>query len=285
MSPPSLYRRLAQASAGIAAFAAPLAPFAGPVAATGDDGSGAVVEDAGDFATAITLPPPPTTGLTASTATTIEVAIAAGASTIEFGVELHLTTGIDAVAEDGGYLTTTTFDEIELTSAENVNSAAFDALSGVAFRQSFDPDGAVTGVDLVDPDALTDQQRVAFGSISGNLQGAQTVYPDVPVGVGARWTAEQAVSGDSFPVTATYQYELTAIEDGRYTVAVSYASAFDTVVDGVSAVGTVSGLGSISGSIVNPLDVSYTLGQSTDSTAGGNAVNVVVRVTTTSTPG
>ena len=102
------------------------------------------------------------------------------------------------------------------------------------------------------PTRSTDEQRGAFASVVGNLQGAQTVYPDEPVGVGARWNVEQAVSGDSFPVTASYHYELTAIDDGRYTIAVSYSSTFDTVVDGVAAAGTVSGLGSINGSVGEP---------------------------------
>jgi hypothetical protein len=92
------------------------------------------------------------------------------------------------------------------------------------------------------------------------------------------------VSGDSFPVVAEYQYALTAVEGDRYTISVSYSAAFDTIVDGVPTVGTVSGLGSVTGSVDDPLDTSYRLGQTTEGTAGGNTVHVEVTVTMESTP-
>jgi hypothetical protein len=283
MSSPSWFRGLAVASV---VTCAPFGVTTGSAATSGDDGSDAVVESAGDAASAVELPPAATAGQTATSMTRIDVGISAGASEIELGVELHASTEVVDVGADGGYVTLSTYDDIVLTSGEAAASAAaFDALAGVEFRQAIEASGRVTSVAPVEPDALTDEQRGAFASVVGNLQGAQTVYPDVPVGVGARWSVEQAVSGDSFPVTASYHYELTAIDDGRYTIAVSYSSTFDTVVDGVAAAGTVSGLGSINGSVGNPLDVTYTLGQLTHSTAGGSTVDVAVTVRTESTPG
>jgi hypothetical protein len=284
MSLPSHYRRLAMAMAlALTAFA--LAPCTGSVAASGDDGADAVVESAGDPASAIDLPPAAAAGQTATGVTMIQIGIAAGASEIELGVELHTTTAVDDVGVDGSYVTTSTYDDIVVTTGgATANAAAFDVLRGVEFRRAIGASGRLVSVQPVDQDGLTDEQRSAFASVVGNLQGADTVYPDEPVGVGARWSVEQPVSGDSFPVTAAYQYELTAIENGRYTIAVSYSTTVDTVVDGVAAAGTVSGRGSIDGSVDLPLDVSYTIGQATTTTAGGNHVDVTVTVTTESTP-
>jgi hypothetical protein len=283
MSSPSWSRGLAVASV---LACVPLAVATGPAVASGDDGSEAVVESAGDVANAIELPPAATVGQHATSVTRIDVGITAGASEIGLGVELHASTEVVDVGADGGYVTRSTYDDIVLTSGDAATGAtAFDALAGVEFWQMIEGSGRVTSVAPVDRDALTDEQRSAFASVVGNLQGAQTVYPDVPVGLGARWDVEQPVAGDSFPVTAAYHYELTAIEDGRFTIAVSYSSSFDTVVDGVAAAGTVSGLGSIHGSVDNPLDMTYTLGQATHSIAGGTTVDVAVTVTTESNPG
>ena len=264
---------------------ASLATSTGSVAASGADGSGAVIETTGDAATAISLPPAPTVGGRAGTATDIEVTITAGSAAFDLGLRIHSSTNVDEVDEDGQYVTSSTFEELAITSgADRIDPAAFDVLTGMTFRQTFAPDGRLIAVEPVDPAEPTNAQLVAFASITGNLQGAQMIYPDEPVGVGARWTVEQAVSGDSFPVVAEYQYALTAVEGGRYTMSVSYTAAFDTVVDGVPTAGIVSGLGSVTGSVDDPLDVSYRLGQTTEGTAGGNTVQVEVTVTMESTP-
>jgi hypothetical protein len=276
-------RRLALASMLIGAS---LATLSGSAAASGDEPPGAVVETTGDPATAITLPPAPPVDARAQTVTDIGVGIAAGSSTLAFAVRLVSSVGIDDVTADGGYATTSTFDQVLLTSgADRIDPAAFDVLTGMTFRQVFARNGRLTAVEPVGPEVPTNEQMLAFASITGNLKGSQTIYPDEAVGVGARWTVEQAVSGDSFPVTADYHYELTAIADGRYTASVSYTAAFDTVVDGVATTGTVSGLGSINGAVDDPLDVSYRLGQTTDGIAGANAIHVEVTVAVMSTRG
>lgn len=277
MSSTRLNRRLALTSILIGASVATLS--AGAAVASGDEPPGAVVETTGDPASAITLPPARAVGARAQTVTDIGVGIAAGSSTIAFAVRLVSSVGVDEVAPDGGYATSSTFDQVLLTSgADRIDPTAFDVLTGMTVRETFASDGRLTAVEPVGPDAPTNEQLVAFASVTGNLKGSQTIYPDEAVGVGARWTVEQAVSGDSFPVTADYHYELTAVEDGRYTVSVSYHEAFDTIVDGVATTGTVSALGSINGAVNDPLDVSYRLGQTTDGIAGANAIHVEVTV-------
>jgi len=274
--------RLALASLLIGAS---LATLSGSAVASGDEPPGAVVESTGDAATAIPLPPAPTVDARAQTVTDIGVGIAVGSSTLAFAVRLVSSVGIDDVAPDGGYAATSAFDQVLFTSgADRIDPAAFDVLMGMTFRQTFAGNGRLTAVEPVGPVAPTNEQLLAFSAVTGNLQGSQAIYPDDAVGVGARWTVEQAVSGESFPVAADYHYELTAIEDGRYTVSVSYTSEFDTVVDGVATAGTVSGLGSINGAVDDPLDVSYRLGQTTDGVVGANAIHVEVTVAVVSTP-
>lgn len=284
MSVPSWSRRFAVASALVGAS---LAPLTGTVAASGDDPSDdATVVDPGDPASAIDLPPGAVVGGTASTTTSIDVAIGPADSAVRFQLLLTASTEIDAVASDGGYTATGTFADVTLTSAgAPALGGDFALLGGAAFRQTFGANGSMLDTVLIDSGTTTDVQRRALESVIGNLQGARTIYPSEPVGVGARWSVEQRVSGDSFPVTADYQYELTAIEDGRFTISVSYSEAFDTMVDGAAATGTVSGLGSIHGSVEDPLDVSYALGQLTTTAAGGAAFDVAVTVRIESTPG
>lgn len=283
MSVPSWYGRLALASALVGASVASLT---GSVAASGNDDPDAVVESVGDPASAIDIPPAAVVGGTATTTTTIDVAIGPAGSDVRFQVLLTASIEIDDVASDGGYTATGTFADVTLTSAGAPASAGdFALLAGTAYRQTFGADGAMLDAELIDPETSASAQRRAFESVIENLQGARTVYPSEPVGVGARWRVEQRVSGDSFPVTAVYHYELTAIEDGRYSISVSYSETFETVVEGVAAAGTVSGLGSINGSVDDPLDVSYTLGQSTTTSAGGNTFDVAVTVTIESVPG
>ena len=280
---PSRYCRLALASA---ITCAPLAPLSAPVAASGDDGSGAVVLSAGNPGTSIALPARPAPGQTATTVTVIDVSVTAGGSTIDFDVELRATVGIDAIATGGGYATAGVFDSVAAESeAANVGAARFDALTGVTYRETIEADGFVASLEPLEPGRLSEEQRLALASVADTLRGVQAVYPDEPVGLGARWTVEQPVAASSFPVTAAYHYELTAIGPRRFTVSVSYSSEFDATIEGVAATGTVSGLGSIDGSIDNPLDVSFVLGQTTDSTAGGRPLHVAVTVSKESTPG
>jgi hypothetical protein len=166
----------------------------------------------------------------------------------------------------------------------NVGSGRFDLLTGVAYREIIEADGFVRSLEPLEPGTLSGEQQLALASVADTLRGVQAVYPDQPVGLGARWSVEQPVAASSFPVTATYHYQLTAIGPRRFTVSVAYSSEFDATIEGMAATGTVRGLGSIDGSIDNPLDVSFVLGQTTDSTAGGRPLHVAVTVSRHSTP-
>ncbi len=64
-----------------------------------------------------------------------------------------------------------------------------------------------------------------------------------------------------------YQCRLASVADGTYTVDVSYAENFSAPVEGGTADGTISGTGTLNGSLANPLVVWGGLNQTIDGVA------------------
>lgn len=271
-------RRIVAAVLSAAALIAPIC--VGSASATGEGDSGVVVESTGDQSNAVTLPPVAVVGQSATSATTIELSIAASGQ-IDVAIRMDTTVAVTELSPDGGYVAVTTINHIELTNAPpgvDIASLGYESLPGAQFAQAFDANGKLISTELLNADTLSDAARQAAEGFTGNLQSAQFVYPDVPVGVGAKWSADLSVATEGFAIPTTYRYELTGIADGRYTIAVSYNSTFDTTIEGAVATGTVTGAGSVVGSVANPLDLSVTLDQTIDATSGGESISVVVGI-------
>lgn len=286
MSPMSTSRRFLAVGLTAVSLVSPIAVH--QASATDEGDSSVVVESTGDQSNAITLPPTAALGQAASSITTVELAITADAAPIELAIQVDLSSAIDEVSDDGGYVAVTTIDQVQLVNApEGVDGSAlgYDALAGARFQQTFDPTGRIVATEVLDAESLSDAARLAAEGFTGNLQSAQFVYPAEVVGVGAKWSAELEIAAEGFTIPATYHYELTDVSDGRYTIAVSYDTAFDTTIQEIPATGTVTGLGTVTGSIDNPLDLSVTLGQTIDASSGGVDLNVVVGIDVQSTGG
>ena len=283
MSTPSLCRRLALA-AGVTA--ASIAPSTAPVVASGDDGDSAVViESTGDPATAIVLPPVAIVGQAASSSATIDFSIAAGGRQVELAAEMDLSASVIEVGADGRYVTELTIERLELTTAPaEVDPATlgYDDLAGVQFQQTFEPGGRLLSTELLNAEELSAAARASAEGFTSNLQTAQFVYPTEAVGIGAAWTAELQLATDGFAIPTSYRFEVTDIAGGRYTLAIGYQSAFDTTVDGTATTGTVSGLGTASASLDNPLDVLVDLGQTINASTRDADLTVTLGLTITS---
>jgi len=262
-------RRIVATTIAAASLTAPF--WALTASATGDDDSNVIVESTGDQ----------TNGQTATSVTTFDLAITAEGVDVVLSLRLDMTTEVTELTDDGGYVAVATIEQVELTEAPSgvdVSALGYDALGGAQFRQTFDASGKSMSTDLLNADELSDAARTAAEGFTGNLQSAQFVYPDEPVGVGARWTADLEIESEGFAIPTTYTYEITGITAGRYTIAVSYESAFDTTIEGQPASGDVTGLGTVDGSVDNPLDLSITLGQTIDATSGDIDMNVVIGI-------
>ncbi len=271
--------RIVAAAISAATFLSPV--FAEEALATGEGDSGVVVESSVDQSNAIMLPPAAVVGQSAVSVTTFELSITATGVQVDLAIRLDMTSEVTELTAEGGYVAVTTIDKVELTQVPpgiDVSTLGYDALTGVQFQQTVDATGKTLSTELLNVESLTDATRASAEGFTGNLQSAQFVYPSEPVGLGAKWTAELEVATEGFAVPATYTYEITDIADGRYTIAVAYDSTFDTTIEGQAATGTLTGLGTVVGSVDNPLAISVTLGQTIDATSGGVAVSVIVGI-------
>jgi hypothetical protein len=283
MQSPRPYRRLVMVAGVTAAFAAPLGAPASAAPSGGDADGEIVVETTGDDASAVLLPPAAAVGQAARTSATIGVSLSADGREVDLAVDIELASTITEVAADGGYRAVVTMERIELTdppAGVDPASLGYDDLAGVRFAQTVDGAGRITGTELLDAGALSEEARNAADGFAAYLRTAQFAFPGEPVGIGAAWTTELEIATEGFAVPASYRFELTDVADGRYELAVSYRSEFETTIDGVDTAGTVVGLGLASGSLDNPLDVTLDVGQTIDATTDAVALGVAVRVTT-----
>ncbi len=112
---------------------------------------------------------------------------------------------------------------------------------------------------------------IALDVVRGELRDEPTVG-------GAKWSADLANVAQGVTIPTTYTSEVTDVSDGRYTIAVSYDTSFDTTIEGSAATGTISGSGSTVGSADSPLDVSFTVDQTMAASSGGVDIDVVVGI-------
>jgi hypothetical protein len=183
-------------------------------------------------------------------------------TTIDGGqVALRLVTSssITSVAGNGSYTAHSVIDAIEVMNAPasaDVRSWGFDDLEGSSFDRTF----AASGAPLTTPTRSAPAQSLILDSVSMVSLG----FPAGPVGVGDSWTVGGHISSHGMAFDVTYQCRLAAVADGAYSVDVSYAEAFNASVGGATSEGTISGTGTLSGSLSNPLLVWGGLNQTID---------------------
>jgi hypothetical protein len=250
------------------------------VACGGDDDQttttvrGVVVEDAGAADGRARLGVAHT-GDTASTSTTFTVGISIAlpgddAQDVGLTMSLDATSTVTEVAPDGGYTTRQTLERIVVEDApEGVDldelEDQYTALQGAVLEQTFDANGVAAESQILDAESLPKAARTAAEDIEESASTATIFFPTEEVGVGARWTATQTTSKQGFDLTVTYEYELTALDGDRYEVTVAYDDDVDQRVDRdgttFDVTGNISGGGTASGSVANPLAVSTTVDQ------------------------
>ena len=117
----------------------------------------------------------------------------------------------------------------------------------------------MTGIELEHIDRA---RRIRAGQRRVDVHRAAVVHPvpghrrvprraDRP---GATWSADIVTENQGIEVPVTYHYTLTEVSDGRFTIQTTLDSDFDVEQDGIVGTGNMSGSGTSSGAVDNPLD-------------------------------
>jgi Family of unknown function (DUF6263) len=230
--------------------------------ATGDDGVGIVVENAGDQANAIRLPASAVVGQTAQTTLVLvmDLSVDAGGMSTEVGIglEMAMTSEVTELTDDGGYVAVTTLDNVEITDLpEGADESGVPCIgvAGVQLEQTFDAAGNAVSAEAVGGD-LGPAEAACVEQLTSTQSQATIVFPSEPIGPGASWSADLVTENQGIEIPVTYHYALTDVSDGRYTIEASLDSDFEVEQDGISGTGNMSGSGSTTGAVDNPLDVS-----------------------------
>jgi DNA-binding CsgD family transcriptional regulator len=135
-------------------------------------------------------------------------------------------------------------------------------LKGAVLATTYDASGRQVGaIERVDGGPLPS----GFEDFQGT--SADLVFPDEPIGVGARWASGNEFEVEGGPaITTETIYELTELTDDGYTLEVSGSSPFDVEVDKVELSGEVRESGEIRGDRSNPLisDMTYDVNMEAD---------------------
>lgn len=249
------YRRLRARRTTLAvtvAIAGALAQTSGPPTHAAEAGATVQTEAASP---PIDLPAAAEVGQRATLGTSITHLLDVGT----IGLRLELSSSVTAVNADGSYSTRSTIDTVDITaSPEDVD---IDGLQAVSFNQSFSPTGEPTGASLVNPAALSQAQKTGGRVLLDAVGMINVGFPAEPVSVGSSWTTSGVVGSHGLSLNVTYQCRLAEVVDGRYRVELTYSQDFNEPGLGGVVAGTVSGSGTISGALDNPLVVSGTVSQ------------------------
>jgi len=134
----------------------------------------------------------------------------------------------------------------------------------LTYSESYDAAGLAGSRELVNDEELSDEQRQAAEDLLEQSESVAFEFPEAPVAVGATWTSDTTISSNGLEFPATYHYELVSLDDESFVIDVTYDSPVDTDVDGMNVTGRISGSGSITGAVDNPLELAYQIEQDAD---------------------
>ena len=188
------------------------------------------------------------------------------------------------LTDDGGAVVESEFLSAEVVEAPTdagIDTDAFGDLVGVRYRETYAADGSVTDTTLVDEDSLSDAQRTAASDMIGQASTSTITFPSEPVGVGATWSSDSTLRSQGVDIVVVDRYELVAVDDGIYTIAVEYGAPIDDTLGGDDVTGSISADGTIRGDVENPLAVTAQLAQLVDmSVEGEGTLEMSVDVST-----
>lgn len=244
------------------AAAATLAAAAGPACAAVKAEPARHVESA-----TVQLPAPPAVGQTAQLSVTVDSEIAgsttSGPLSLDLGVSREVA-GVDPGS--GAYSTRSVIGDIAVGQAPpGFDVSVLESVRTMSVLQQFDATGTPLDSGVAENAASAEQND--GGRRLLRLMAVTTVgYPSEPVAVGASWSSTGAASDTSgISVDVVYQCRLVAVEGRTFTIEVSFAQNFsiaDPVHGQIDA--TISGQGTLQGSLDNVLVVNGSINQTVD---------------------
>lgn len=203
----------------------------------------------------VQLPAPAAVGQASSTETAIQTTLEGG----PVSLLVSTSSSVTSVNDDGSYVAQSVIDSVAVTNAPasaDIAAWGFGRLQGVSFEQGY----AATGVPISGGSRAVDAETLVLDSVAMASVG----FPADPVVVGDSWNVNRRIGNEGTVFTVTYQCRLASVVGGTYTVDVSYAENFTAYVDGGVVEGTISGSGTLSGSLANPLVIWGGLNQTID---------------------
>jgi hypothetical protein len=212
----------------------------------------------------VTLPAPAIEGQRATTEAVIQTTIDDG----EVSLQLVTRTSVTNVSGDGSYTARSVIEAVEVMNAPasaDVMSWGFDDLVGTSYDRLYEATG--------EPATSTTRSAAPQSLVLDSISMVSLGFPTTPVDVGDSWTVPGRISSDGMMFDVTYQCRLASVADGAYSVDVSYAEGFSAGLGGAVAEGTISGTGTLGGSLANPLVLWGSLNQTIDGvvTTGNSA--------------
>jgi len=221
-----------------------------------------------------------------SVVNTFSVAQQIGGGGVNVTVNVDLAATSEVASVDGGQATVEqTIDSFVVdtgeTDATSPELAQLKDLEGVVLATTYDENGVQAG-----PIERVDGGSLPAGFEEFQSPGSQPVFPNEPVGIGARWVAANELAAEGGPtiVTAT-TYELTELTEDEYVIEISGETPIDEEFDDVEFTGELTESGEIRGDLSNPLvaDVSYE--SDLEASANGQALTTSVSAEGSSKPG
>jgi hypothetical protein len=263
-------------------------------AASADDGPVVVVESFGDQASAIALPGAARVGQVTRSRFALDMSmsttVGGWSDEASIGLVMALTSEIVEVFPDGGYVVLVLLDSVEATELpEGTDPSTVPCLgvTGVRLEQTLDAAGNTASVEPVDTGLDAAALACVEEFTSAQMQST-VVFPAEPIGPGASWTAEFVFQNQAAEIPVTYRYTLMDVGDARYTIDATLASVLDVARSRLSATGTMSGSGTLSGAVDNPMDISTSFEMTIElaSRMGGRDLTMMTDIATniTSTP-
>ncbi len=199
-----------------------------------------------------------------------------------FAFQLDLTSTVTEVDDGGGSVVISTIEDAEwLEQPEGVDDALLTDMIGLTYSESYDAAGLAGSRELVNDEELSDDQRQAFEDMLEQSQSVAFEFPEAPVAVGATWTSDTTISSNGLEFPTTYHFELVALDDESFVIDVTYDSPVDTDVDGMNITGRISGSGSITGAVDNPLELAYQIEQDANISAEDEGDSIDMQMTIT----
>ena len=230
--------------------------------AADDDEVTVVVENAGDQANAITLPAPVQVGqrgqVTIGVAMDLDAEGVGMSTAVGVGLQMTVTSVATEVTADGGHVSLVTLDNATVTELpEGASASEFPCVgvTGVQVEETYDAAGSSVSLEPVGS-VLGPAEQACVDQLVATQSQTTVVYPDVPVGPGASWSADIVVENQGIEVPVTYHYSLTDVSDGRFTIETTLDSDFEAEQDGYVWTGRMSGSGRSSGAVANAMDAS-----------------------------